>query len=88
MRELSGPDGEREGWLLTWHRMRADRDGKGTFEFNVSAFIRIGMRRVRAAEVVLQAYERFLCHELRESFRVGYERLFDPHANDERLESE
>jgi len=70
------------GWLLHWS-FRKPSVSHGTFSFGISAFIPFGQRPGRAAEVVLDAFRRFLDHELREGLLIGGKRVFDPHSLDE-----
>lgn len=85
VRELADDMSGVAGWQLTWKFHKRDV-ARGLFPFGVNAFIPHGQRPGRAAEVVLDAFRRFLDHELREGLLVGGERVFDPHHLD-RLET-
>lgn len=75
------------GWAMNWHYVKPDRCGKGgEFEYSISAFVPYGQRRARAAGVVLDAFRRFLDHELREALFFDGVRVFDPHRLDDVME--
>ena len=82
---LRNESGGPAGWDMSWIYVKADVD-RGPFPFTIHAYVPRGQRVGRAAEVVLDAFRRFLDHELREGFMIDGERVFDPHHLD-KLES-